>query len=259
MTNGYCDYVGEIVSKAFVIQNSIELDSFKQMISDRFDICLETYELKLSHLHPLQKLKAPFTINKNEDLKAFMAINEAPQVSWSLPLHVLAKKKVNGSQITTIVQQTSVVTVSDEYVQDTSVDDTLALTTTVVASEDTHNYNDEDQNEDLSENEKDEIDFIYVGQIFNSKIHLKIAVANMAVKENFQFRVKKSTHTKYKVICIDASCKWTVVATCVKNSSYFEIRRMNEEHTCSFSVRCREHRKPSYQAVAEKIKIRYDQ
>ena len=54
MTNGYCEYVGEVESKAFGIQGDIELESLKNMISDRFDICLETYELKLSHLHPLQ-------------------------------------------------------------------------------------------------------------------------------------------------------------------------------------------------------------
>lgn len=257
VTNGYCEYVGDLVSKAFMIDSNIDLEALMTMISNRFDICLKTYELRLSHLHPVQKLRAPFTISKDDDLKAFLSINEVPQVDWSLPLHVETKKRMNVSEIAKAVQQTSGITVSSEYLQSTSVDDTLAIVPTDVASEDTQSCNDEDQSAWQIENEIDEMDFIYVGQMFSSKKHLQAAVANQAVNENFQFRTKKSNQTKYKVVCIDASCKWSVMATRVKNSRNFEVRKLNGEHTCSFSLRCKEHRKPSYQSIAAKMKIRY--
>ena len=99
MEDGYCTYAGETIStKAFVVDDKIQLEALKGMILERFKINQESSDLVLGHMHPFQKLTRPFIVDTEEDFRSFVDINESPKVSWTFPLYVssnmLRSKKV---------------------------------------------------------------------------------------------------------------------------------------------------------------------
>ena len=83
-----CEYVGDISSKAVLLNADISLEELKSTINQRCDILSPAKNMMLSHLHPFQKLKNPFKVENEEDLSSFLHINAAPGVDWKMPLYV---------------------------------------------------------------------------------------------------------------------------------------------------------------------------
>ncbi|KAL8138136.1 hypothetical protein V2J09_004137 [Rumex salicifolius] len=102
-----CGYVGDFISKAFVIDNNMHLDALRKLIMKRFNINSTMDDISLTHLHPFQKLKNPYMIDTEEDYKSFLDINEASQVSWTLPLYVSSSKKMSQIERSTNAAQHS--------------------------------------------------------------------------------------------------------------------------------------------------------
>nr|XP_009778281.1 PREDICTED: uncharacterized protein LOC104227683 [Nicotiana sylvestris] len=55
---------------------------------------------------------------------------------------------------------------------------------------------------------------------------------NYSVMHKFQFRVKRSSHRSYWLICVAESCKWHFKATSINDSAMFKIRSFSRQHTC---------------------------
>ncbi|KAL8137960.1 hypothetical protein V2J09_003961 [Rumex salicifolius] len=254
MKDDYCAYVGDLISKAFVIEDNMQLDVVRNMIMERFNI-IPTPDISLTHLHPFQKLKNPYMVDTEEDFQSFLDINEASQVSWTLPLYVSLSRKMSENKPLTDAAQNSIVRLqSDESFQGAVVE--------------VNSVNvDRNQIEVVQSSEEDEgnhqaltigTDFLHVGQIFKSKHELITAVKIVAIRESFGYRVYKSTPELYRLKCVDAKCTWKMRATKLKSTDYFEIRRFNDQHTCPYDVRCAKPCQPTYQFVAEKILARYE-
>ncbi|XP_075074392.1 uncharacterized protein LOC107766426 [Nicotiana tabacum] len=56
---------------------------------------------------------------------------------------------------------------------------------------------------------------------------------NLSVMHKFQFRVKRSSHRSYWLICVAENCKWHFKATSINDSTMFKIRSFSRQHTCS--------------------------
>ncbi|XP_031257229.1 uncharacterized protein LOC116115200 isoform X2 [Pistacia vera] len=74
---------------------------------------------------------------------------------------------------------------------------------------------------------------IVCGKMFANKKELRKKLKLGAVKNNFEFKVKKSTKDRFEVVCADENCKWRLRATKLKDEEYFEIRRFSNVHICT--------------------------
>ncbi|XP_038887209.1 uncharacterized protein LOC120077397 [Benincasa hispida] len=86
---------------------------------------------------------------------------------------------------------------------------------------------------------------VQVGDIFISKKDLKMWLSMLAIRVNFQFRVKKSTTTLYKVIYLVEECKSKLRAVKLKNCEIFKISKYDNFHTCRNEILTNNHRQAS--------------
>ena len=94
------------------------------------------------------------------------------------------------------------------------------------------------------------------GQIFGCKKDLCEAVSLLAVRDNFEFKVIKSTKSLWSVGCTDVSCQWRLRAVRLENSNFFEVRTFKQTHSCTVENRNAHHRQATYQVIARRIRER---
>ncbi|XP_070005195.1 uncharacterized protein [Nicotiana sylvestris] len=71
------------------------------------------------------------------------------------------------------------------------------------------------------------------GQVYQDKQTVVAAMMHFSVMHKFQFRVKRSSHRSYWLVCVGENCKWHFKATSINDSAMFKIRSFNRQHTCS--------------------------
>ncbi|KAK0601623.1 hypothetical protein LWI29_025892 [Acer saccharum] len=98
-----------------------------------------------------------------------------------------------------------------------------------------------------------------VGELFPSKKQLQSQLGSHALTNRFQIRVFKFDTTRHQVRCIVEDCNWRLRAAKVHNSDYFQIRKFDNQHTCSTEARFSHQRQASAQVISEHIqeKFRY--
>ncbi|KAL4038030.1 hypothetical protein IC575_001633 [Cucumis melo] len=96
-----------------------------------------------------------------------------------------------------------------------------------------------------------------VGQIFFCKRDLSMRLSVLAMKNNFQFVVKKSTQEVLFVRCIDNKCGWRLRAVRLKDSNIFKIKKYVKVHSCSLEFLNRDHRQAKSCVVGELIKSKF--
>ncbi|XP_075092412.1 uncharacterized protein LOC142172646 [Nicotiana tabacum] len=74
--------------------------------------------------------------------------------------------------------------------------------------------------------------YIEEGQVYQDKQTVAAAMKNYSVMHKFQFRVKRSSHRSYWLICVAESCKWHFKAMSINDSAMFKIRSFSRQHTC---------------------------
>ncbi|KAK3212353.1 hypothetical protein Dsin_017059 [Dipteronia sinensis] len=96
-----------------------------------------------------------------------------------------------------------------------------------------------------------------VRELFPSKKQLQSQVGSYALANRFQIRVFKSDTTRYQVLCIVEDCNWRLRATKVHNSDYFQIRKFDNQHTCSTEARFPHQRQVSARVIGEHIQDKF--
>ncbi|KAK6160902.1 hypothetical protein DH2020_004283 [Rehmannia glutinosa] len=91
------------------------------------------------------------------------------------------------------------------------------------------------------------------GRVFSTKKELQEAIHFLALKHNFEFKVKKSNKEVYTVVCVDENCKWRLRAIKFHESEFFEIRKYMHEHICSISMTRNDHRQATTQIIGKHI------
>ncbi|XP_017973468.1 PREDICTED: uncharacterized protein LOC108661405 [Theobroma cacao] len=82
-----------------------------------------------------------------------------------------------------------------------------------------------------SEESRSMDDHLYRAKVFLSKAELKRALSMLALKEHFEFRVKKSCHVRFEVGCKDKACKFALHATKLPEGEYWQVRTLHKVHT----------------------------
>ncbi|XP_073152970.1 uncharacterized protein [Henckelia pumila] len=106
-----------------------------------------------------------------------------------------------------------------------------------------------------SESFHDESD-VQADQLFQNKRELQSKLHMLALRKKFEFKVKKSNKSVISVVCIDDNCKWSMRATKLQDSDYFQVRKYTSMHTCSLDFRHNGHRQASSWAISQHIMSR---
>jgi len=73
---------------------------------------------------------------------------------------------------------------------------------------------------------------INVNNVFRRKDVLQMAIGMTAVRNNFEFKVLRSSKTRYSIGCSDMQCSWKLNASVCKKSGLWVIRSYVKDHTC---------------------------
>ncbi|XP_017985397.1 PREDICTED: uncharacterized protein LOC108663978, partial [Theobroma cacao] len=97
---------------------------------------------------------------------------------------------------------------------------------------------------------------LYHGKVFLSKAELKRALSMLALKEYFEFRVKKSCHARFEVGCKDKACKFALRATKLLEGEYCHVWTLHKVHTCTIDGLQCGYRTASARVIGELISSR---
>src|SRR5579862_7438701 len=100
---------------------------------------------------------------------------------------------------------------------------------------------------------------IYKGQFFLSKKDLKRLVGHFAMRQNFEWKVKRSNKTTLHLVCIIDDCTWKVRAVRRAEGTYFQVRSFVNKHTCPLEEVHRRHRQASAAIIGEVVAPRLQQ
>ncbi|XP_048615721.1 uncharacterized protein LOC106413532 [Brassica napus] len=100
-------------------------------------------------------------------------------------------------------------------------------------------------------------DFVKKDQIFRSKEVLKATTEILAMKNNFDYTVFKSTRKWWYIRCKDASCNWTVHAEGIDGSTYFMINQCEGRHSCAPSKKRKFGKTTSARTIGTLIQHRF--
>ncbi|KAL6131102.1 hypothetical protein ACLB2K_069480 [Fragaria x ananassa] len=101
-------------------------------------------------------------------------------------------------------------------------------------------------------------DVLVVGQLYPSKKALKQHLGMVAMRKNYEFKVKRSTSDRFEGGCVDPSCKWRLRATKLQDLAYFEVRNFYNEHSCSLDIIHRDHRQASNSLIGQFVKSKFE-
>ncbi|KAK0602476.1 hypothetical protein LWI29_033791 [Acer saccharum] len=100
---------------------------------------------------------------------------------------------------------------------------------------------------------------IYKGQFFPSKKDLKRLVGDFAMRQNFEWKVKRSNKTTLHLVCIVDDCSWKLRAVRRDEGTYFQVRSFVNEHSCPLEEVHRRHRQANAVTIGELIAPRLQQ
>ncbi|XP_070036458.1 uncharacterized protein [Nicotiana tomentosiformis] len=84
--------------------------------------------------------------------------------------------------------------------------------------------------------ENTSLDEIKVGSIFDKKKSIINCFSNIAIKGHFEFKVIRSSSTRYSLKCNDKKCGWYVRAFRIKDSTLFKIVKIEKYHNYSVNT-----------------------
>ncbi|KAK3225120.1 hypothetical protein Dsin_004982 [Dipteronia sinensis] len=73
----------------------------------------------------------------------------------------------------------------------------------------------------------------YKGRIFSSKKELKRELSLMALKQHFEFRIRRSSKARFQATCKDDNCSFRVHVKKMDEGEYWQIRKIDKEHSCT--------------------------
>lgn len=98
---------------------------------------------------------------------------------------------------------------------------------------------------------------ITVGAVLSSKEELQLKLHKMALRENFEFLVKKSNRMLLVVFCKAGGCNWRLRAARFVASKVFMIRKISGPHSCQRTLRANTHHQATSFAIGEHMKNRF--
>ncbi|KAJ9535944.1 hypothetical protein OSB04_un000885 [Centaurea solstitialis] len=70
-------------------------------------------------------------------------------------------------------------------------------------------------------------------QVFRSKPEMTLALGMKFLEEGFEFKTVRSSNSRYEAVCVHDNCGWCIYATPIGRPEMFQVRKLNDVHTCS--------------------------
>ncbi|KAK3212568.1 hypothetical protein Dsin_017274 [Dipteronia sinensis] len=80
-----------------------------------------------------------------------------------------------------------------------------------------------------------------------------------AIRENFEWKVKRSNKSVLYLVCMIDNCKWKLRAVRRDEGTYFQVRSFDSEHSCPLEKVYQHHRQASAVIIGEVIAPRLQQ
>ncbi|KAI3761978.1 hypothetical protein L1987_52401 [Smallanthus sonchifolius] len=71
------------------------------------------------------------------------------------------------------------------------------------------------------------------GHIFKNKEELKLELGKICITECFEYKVERSSKTRFEASCLNDGCEWRIRAYMIENTDVFQVRYFKDQHTCS--------------------------
>ncbi|KAK2659324.1 hypothetical protein Ddye_005857 [Dipteronia dyeriana] len=88
---------------------------------------------------------------------------------------------------------------------------------------------------------------------------LKRLVGHFAMRQNFEWKVKRSNNATLHFICLMDNCTWKLKAVRRDEGTYFQVRSFVNEHTCPLEEIHSRHRQASAVIIVEVVAPRLQQ
>ena len=95
------------------------------------------------------------------------------------------------------------------------------------------------------------------GNMFLTKEYLVKVMKMVAIRRNFDFRVKRSCGERLKLSCVVEGCLWGLYAKSISGGDMWRIKKYVNQHTCSLDTTSLEHRQASSKVVSECLKSEF--
>ncbi|CAD5327187.1 unnamed protein product [Arabidopsis thaliana] len=94
---------------------------------------------------------------------------------------------------------------------------------------------------------------IYKGKVYASKEDCQI----YAIKNMFHFKQTRTKWNYFVLSCSDEKCDYRILATLMKGTGYYEIKKASLDHTCSLDTRGPFMQKATSKVIASVFKAKY--
>ena len=95
---------------------------------------------------------------------------------------------------------------------------------------------------------------VNVNNVFTRKDVLVAAMSMIVLRGNFEFRVQRSSKTRYTIVCLNVGCCWIMRASVCSSSNMWVIRTFVKEHNCYGSSIVHKHKQASSSLISKCIK-----
>ncbi|PHT35850.1 hypothetical protein CQW23_23550 [Capsicum baccatum] len=94
---------------------------------------------------------------------------------------------------------------------------------------------------------------VNVKLIFIDKQNMMTCMSNIAIRHNIQFKVIKSSTTRYSLQCLDDNYVWQFHASKIVNSLLFQVTTYEKAHSCSVDFITSNHRNATSKVIYDYI------
>ena len=77
---------------------------------------------------------------------------------------------------------------------------------------------------------------LYKGEMFISKDKLKTTLGKLALKDKFEYRIRRYSKTHFEASCRDIACKFELHAIAMQGGIYCIVAKFVKDHTCDIKL-----------------------
>ncbi|KAH0653220.1 hypothetical protein KY289_030898 [Solanum tuberosum] len=173
----------------------------------------DTIEIKYS----VKQNYTPMKIYNDRSLRWYLDLKRKSSFT-DFPLCITLKEKNCDG----ILSNSNPINSSSNSTHDMQLVERVELTQTLISIDKKYSHDEIESDEDGIIDNRVHKD-IKKGQLYMNKEILQDVLNHIAIKENFQFKVKRSSTTRYYLVCVDDQCSWYFKSSSLNNSNIFKF------------------------------------
>ncbi|XP_019242299.1 PREDICTED: uncharacterized protein LOC109222389, partial [Nicotiana attenuata] len=242
------------VSDCVIIESTFSYNNLVAAISEQIRIDCELNTLEINFLS--KDDLPPILIYNNTGVKVYIELKKKNLNFTEYPLYVTVKEvydnRLVGASSSCLVGTSSscLVATSSNCIDVSTIDSTEIMPDIEFIENTKFNENTGIIDDMLNE-------FVEEDQVYKDKETVVSVMKNLAVRERFQFKVKRSSATRYHFMCVDDNCAWSFKSSAIYKENIFKVRSYNNNHTCGYGERYLTQRQATSSVIASIVKDNY--